>query len=67
MCIRDRVADLAGALTTGLRAISDQLEKLATDIQTKEAKPSGGGAGGFGGDEPVADDVESKDIPIGKA
>ena len=61
------VADLAGALTTGLRAISDQLEKLATDIQTKEAKPSGGGAGGFGGDEPAADDVESKDIPIGKA
>jgi hypothetical protein len=61
------VADLASALTVGLRAISDQMEKLATDIQTKEAKPSGGGGGGFGGDEPAADDVESKDIPIGKA
>ena len=57
------VADLAGALTTGLRAISDQLEKLATDIQTKEAKPAGGGGGG---DEPAAPDVETKDIPIGK-
>jgi uncharacterized phage infection (PIP) family protein YhgE len=61
------VAEIAGALTTGLRALSDQLEKLATDIQTKEAKPAGGGAGGFGGDEPAAPDVETKDIPIGKA
>jgi hypothetical protein len=61
------VADLASALTTGLRAISDQLEKLATDIQAKEAAPSGGGAGGFGGGESAAEDVESKDIPIGKA
>jgi hypothetical protein len=61
------VADLASALTTGLRAISDQLEKLATDIQAKEAPPAGGGAGGFGGGESAAEDVESKDIPIGKA
>lgn len=57
------VADIATALTTGLRALGDQLEKLAEDIQTKEAKPSGGGSGGFGGDEPEA---PSKDIPIGK-
>ena len=61
------VADIAGALTTGLRALSDQLEKLATDIQTKEAKPAGGGAGGFGSDEPAAPADEAKDIPIDKA
>jgi hypothetical protein len=58
-------ADLTGALTTGLRTLSDQLDKVAADMQTKNeqgtaAKPPAGAA-------PAAGDSEAaKDIPISK-
>jgi uncharacterized phage infection (PIP) family protein YhgE len=58
-------ADLTGALTTGLRTLSDQLDKVAADMQTKSeqgtaAKPPAGAA-------PAPGDSEAaKDIPISK-
>lgn len=53
-------AELTGALTTGLRALSDQLDKVATDLQTKNAQS--------GASTPPADTTSSdpKDIPINK-
>jgi uncharacterized phage infection (PIP) family protein YhgE len=58
-------ADLTGALTTGLRTLSDQLDKVAADMQTKNeqsaaAKPPAGAA-------PASPESEApKDIPISK-
>jgi uncharacterized phage infection (PIP) family protein YhgE len=51
-------ADLTGALTTGLRALSDQLDKVSQDLQAKNA------ATGATPPPPPAEDV--KDIPISK-
>ena len=54
-------ADLSGALTTGLRTLSDQLDKVATDLQTKNAQgepPSG--------DTTNPSDPAARDIPINK-
>ena len=53
-------ADLTGALTTGLRALSDQLDKVATDLNTKNAQS--------GVTPPPADAgaSDAKDIPINK-
>jgi uncharacterized phage infection (PIP) family protein YhgE len=54
-------ADLTGALTTGLRTLSDQLDKVASDLQTKNAQT---GATPPASPESGAADV--KDIPINK-
>jgi uncharacterized phage infection (PIP) family protein YhgE len=59
-------ADLTGALTTGLRTLSDQLDKVAADMQAKNAqagatKPSTTQSGVAG-----ASDDAAKDIPINK-
>jgi uncharacterized phage infection (PIP) family protein YhgE len=54
-------ADLSSALTTGLRTMSDQLDKVASDLQTKNAQT--------GGTPPPAADAgasDAKDIPINK-
>ena len=53
-------ADMTSALTTGLRALSDQLDKVASDLQTKNAQS--------GVTPPAADTdaSETKDIPISK-
>lgn len=49
-------ADLTGALTTGLRALSDQLDKVSQDLQAKSSSATP--------PPPAADDP--KDIPIEK-
>jgi len=54
-------ADLTGALTTGLRTLSDQLDKVATDLQTKNAQ-----TGGSSTSTPESSDPSTKDIPISK-
>lgn len=51
-------AELTGALTTGLRALSDQLDKVSQNLQVKNA------ATGATPPTPSAEDV--KDIPIRK-
>jgi uncharacterized phage infection (PIP) family protein YhgE len=51
-------AELTGALTTGLRTLSDQLDKVSEDLQAKNA------ATGAMPPPPAAEDV--KDIPISK-
>ena len=54
-------ADMTSALTTGLRALSDQLDKVASDLQTKNAQS--------GTTPPPASDAtpaDVKDIPISK-
>lgn len=55
-------ADLTGALTTGLRGLSDQLDKVASDLQTKNAQS--------GATPPPATPEtgasDAKDIPISK-
>lgn len=58
-------ADMTSALTAGLRTLSDQLDKVAADIQTKNAQPGATTSSTTpptGGSE--ADAV--KDIPISK-
>ncbi len=58
-------ADMTSALTAGLRTLSDQLDKVAADIQTKNAQtgtPKASTTPPAGGSE--ADAV--KDIPISK-
>jgi hypothetical protein len=62
-------ADMTSALTVGLRGLSDQLDKVASDIQTKNAQASQAGqtsaakpaTAPSGGDSEAA-----KDIPISK-
>ena len=49
-------ADVTGALTTGLRALSDQLEKLSNDLQSKPAAPP----------PPASTEEEAREIPIQK-
>ena len=53
-------ADLTSALTTGLRTLSDQLDKVASDLNTKNAQS--------GVTPPQADAgaSDAKDIPINK-
>ncbi len=55
-------ADLTSALTTGLRGLSDQLDKVASDLQTKNAQS--------GATPPPATPEtgasDAKDIPISK-
>lgn len=55
-------ADMTSALTTGLRSLSDQLDKVASDLQTKNAQ--GGATPPPSGSETGASDA--KDIPISK-
>jgi uncharacterized phage infection (PIP) family protein YhgE len=67
-------ADMTSALTTGLRTLSDQLDKVAADIQTKNAQtgagtpPSGstGSAGAAGSTGSAGANEAAKDIPISK-
>lgn len=55
-------ADLAGALTTGVRTLGDTLDKVAKDLQAKGASPAGGAPpSGAAPSESAA-----KDIPIQK-
>lgn len=60
-------ADLSGALTTGLRSLSVQLDKVAQDLQTKNAG-SGAKPGATPGTTsgPDAGASDTKDIPINK-
>lgn len=58
-------ADITGALTSGLRSLSDSLDKLSKDMQAKNA------AGGQTGNAtnpppPPGGEPDSKDIPIDK-
>lgn len=53
--------DLTGALTSGLRTLSDQLDRVATDLQTKNAQ-----TGGSSTTPPESNDPSTKDIPISK-
>ena len=55
-------ADMTGALTTGLRSLSDQLDKVASDLQTKNAQS--GATPPAASPETGASDA--KDIPISK-
>jgi uncharacterized phage infection (PIP) family protein YhgE len=54
-------ADLTGALTTGLRTLSDQLDKVASDLQTKNAQ-----SGATPPSATETDASDTKDIPINK-
>lgn len=53
------VNDLAAALKSGLQALSEQLDKVAQDLEAKKAAQPGPS------EEP--DDPGTQDIPIGKA
>jgi hypothetical protein len=59
-------ADMTSALTVGLRGLSDQLDKVAADIQTKNAQ-AGQPTGAKPATPPSGGDSEAaKDIPISK-
>lgn len=60
-------ADLTGALTVGLRSLSDQLDKVSKDLQAKNAagKSTGATASGSTG-ATAAKDSDVQDIPISK-
>jgi hypothetical protein len=57
-------ADMTSVLTTGLRSLSDQLDKVAADMQTKNAQ--GGEASPTSGATASSDADAPKDIPINK-
>lgn len=57
-------ADLTSALTTGLRTLSDQLDKVSADIQTKNAQAGASKPGA--GTTPAGDADAPKDIPINR-
>jgi uncharacterized phage infection (PIP) family protein YhgE len=64
-------ADMTSALTTGLRTLSDQLDKVAADIQTKNAQPGAGtppsgSTGATGSTGSAGANEAAKDIPISK-
>ena len=56
-------SDLTSALTGGLRTLSDQLDKVATDLQTKNAQS---GAQPTPPSSAAPSDPAAKDIPINK-
>ena len=59
-------ADLTGALTVGLRGLSDQLDKVSKDLQAKSAATGAPGASGAAaGSEPKSKD-DAQDIPISR-
>jgi ABC-type Na+ efflux pump permease subunit len=61
-------ADMTSALTAGLRTLSDQLDKVAADLQAKNAQTGAGQQAGQTTTPPSAgsDADGTKDIPISK-
>ena len=56
-------ADLTGALTTGIRALGDTLDKVSKDMQAKSDPPASSPPPAAA---PTPDGPETKDIPIQK-
>lgn len=59
-------ADLTGALTTGLRTLSDSLDKVSKDLQAKNAGAPGTTPGGAPPSSDANPGPETQDIPIRK-
>ncbi len=57
-------ADLTGALTVGLRSLSDQLDKVSKDLQTKNSAAAASKPAGTSTGTAAKDDAQ--DIPISK-
>ncbi len=59
-------ADMTGALTVGLRSLSDQLDKVSQDLQTKAAQPKPSEPAAAKPADAPKSDTGAKDIPINK-